>query len=379
MAKVAKQVEKSSADEISAMMAACREQLSKPALKHLEMLVDTKRAAPVRPVYSMGGSESQSMLVSTKAEVDLAVGTGGVGFALVNPVTAGPTSDRTCCLYSTSASTLTASGALPIVGAGAGVVATLQWQTGALWAANAAWSRYQGSFRCVACSLYISPTSSATNQNGVVYLFESQTHQSSGATVQQIESALQTRAIRAVQTGDPSVENVVNWHPKVAIQYFASQPAVDGGYIDDFRFRVAQALATDANMGDTHIGAIVTGASGSTYHVEIYAVYELVGTSTNNLRPRYYDDVGWSHIQNAINRKMMAGWIGTGSGAQKAYKQAVVQTAASADNLEDGAERELRAATKKPGKDSDSGFLGVVKDLAPALGELAKDAVGFIL
>ncbi len=372
-----KDEERATSDEAASVISACREQLSKPALKHLEMLVDTKRAAPARPVYSMGGAEQQSMLIQTKAAVDIVVGSGGVGFALVNPVTAGPTTDRPCMLYSNNAATLTSAAGLPVQASG--TVAAKSWTTGALWASTAAWSRYQGSYRCVACTLYISPIGSATSQNGDLYLFESSTHQSSGLTTDAVISALQCRAVRGVQTGDPSVENAVNWHPKVAIQYFASQSAVDGGYIDDFRFRVAQSFVTDATMGDFHIAALVTGSAGAQYHVEVYAVYELVGTACYNLRPRYLDDAGWSSIQNAINRKMISGWVGTGASAIKGYKHAVVQTAAKADDLEPEAERELRPKTRGPGKDTDSGFLGMVQGLAPALGELAKEAVGFIL
>lgn len=350
--------------------------MSKPAVKHLEMLADPKRAKPTRPVYSEGGYYDQSQLVETKAVVDFAIGTAGVGFILINPVTCGVTNDRPCAVYSTATCSLNAANGLPVTG-GSGIN-PLPWSTGGLAPSGVGgFTRAQLSYRCVACALYVMPTASATSQNGEIYLWESDLHTSGSVTFAQVAGALRTRVIRGVQTGDPSIENVVNWHPKNSVYGFNTAGTADAMFINDFTFRQPQSLATDSTMGDTHLACIATGAAGTLFHAEIFAVFEVVGTSAYDLKPRFVDDAGWNHIANALGRKAISGWVGKGAQVQNAYKHAVVQTAASNNALEDAAEKELKEPVRKNG--DSSSFLDGIRKLAPALGDLAKEAVGFML
>jgi hypothetical protein len=223
--------------------------------------------------------------------------------------------------------------------------------------------------------MYAYPTGSATTQNGDLFLFELENHKYDLATTYQgIASALSTRVVRGVQTGDPSIENVVNWHPKFTIS--GTTTYGDNEIQNDFTFRQAQSVVTDPTV-QPQFGVFMQAAPGTVFHVEVFAVYELIGTIVANPRPRYYDDQSWCKIQNALARKAQAGWVGKSSQIIGSYKHAVVQTAASADDLESESQKTLSKAVK--GAPASKGWLDSIMDLAPALGDVAKTAAGFLL
>jgi hypothetical protein len=256
-------------------------------------------------------------------------------------------------------------------------VTAITWGVGGVAnSADTSWGPEKRTYRCVAAAVYVQPTGSATSQNGAIYLVESQNHKTVGATFQLLESDLTCRLVRGVQTGDPSIENVVNWHPKFTVTPYPPNVYSDGSFFNDFAFRTPNTQASNPQLDDTHLAVIVEGNVGAVYHYEVFGVYELVGPIVSPLRPRYYDDAGWSSIQNAISTKALSGWVGKPTQAIESYKRAVVTTAADADDLEPEPERTLKKATQSSSSTSSLGDL--VKDLAPSLGDIAKVAIGFL-
>lgn len=342
------------------------------------MVIDPKRSPASRPPYNLGGFQGRTELVSTKCNVDFFTGANGVGFLVANPTKCGPLSDRILALYTIAANTYVLGSAIP-AGPLAGNALALNWATGTI-GTSTSWAQSQYSYRCVAFAIYIYPMGSATAQQGEIYLFENPTHISTGQTIASVEASPYTRAIRGVQTGDPEIENVLNWHPrKCAWGNFVTSPPVTADvdlYMDDFSFLNAPTLAQAPNMGEAPIIVTISGAAGAAYHAEVHGVYECIGTAARNLKPAYMDTRGWDLISSAFATKILSGWVGTSREARIGYNHAIVSKAMKEDDVSQETEKVLRGSSMDQSHvKSESSILPFIEEVAG----IAKSVAGFLL
>jgi hypothetical protein len=138
--------------------------------------------------------------------------------------------------------------------------------------------------------------------------------------------------------------------------------------IDDLMFRPLSNLNPTTAGNELVIG--ISGASGTTYDVELWAHYECYGSLNNSLKPSFQDSRGWDLICNALAHKRLSGWLGEPHEAQLAYQHAVVSTAAAADDVSKETEKSIQRVTAKQ-KDEHS----VLRDMY----DVAKDVASFVL
>lgn len=330
-------------------------------------MVDPKRCGGARPIYDIGGSFPRTQLVECKAEVDFTVGSGGIGFCLINPGSAGPTTDRPVALYSDSSVPSIPTSALPVAqGGGAN---NLLWGSGGLYLSASGPLVVAGGYRVAYCAAYVYPIGSLNGMNGNIYLYEAPGHQSVGITFQQIESASRTRAIRGTQAGPVKDEIVLNWHPQRSTWGSGNNNNTTAVLIDDFLMRSCISMATNPRLDDSALSIHVSGVQGTQYHVEIYAGYEIVGYTMGRSKMTYMDSRGWDLIQNAIAAKAISGWIGTPAAAKESYHHAIVSRAAKANDLEPETEKKLEKTS----------FWDKASPVVSELANMAKDVAGFLL
>jgi len=351
--------------DLDSILRGSRDRLSKPAERYANAIVDPKGAKETRVPTLIGGYSEATSSIKVKSRGQVAVGTGGYGFIVAGPTAAGPMSDCSSALYTTAAYNGTGTAKMP-----GGPIANVPnaLYTNAPFKGADALAPNELQFRTVASAIYITPTGSATSQNGMIYLLETPGHDEIlgtgiNQTLAEITAHDRTRTIRGVQTGDPSCKNVLNWHPMMAgLAYTASNQifAVN----DDLMFRGAPQLANTAIISG-EMFVIVTGTVGATYDFELVTMYEIRGSAAGSKKPCFYDQRGFDLVLNGLGSKVISGWVGTPHEAERAYHHAITEKARK--------ERALDAPDQRAAdKQHDSPWW---KDLI----HLSKQVAGFIL
>ncbi len=341
-------------------------ELTPAGYKYLLCAADPKNAPAARPPVPYGGFTRRSAVIKTKAVIDVAVSSAsGVGYALIVPSVAGPTTDCLCAYYSNAATFAgTAASSLSLGGVGTGAA---YWAEGAPFTGASAQSAYAAQWRTVACCAYITPTAGVNTQTGTITMLESAGHAlPMSTTFNAIIGNRNARSVRAVQTGDPAVQNALNWHPCSTGQYQAGSNVSGSNAIDDFYFRNLPQAANGTTITNPELVIVFTGAAGATYRVEIICVYEALGANVAGLKRCKFSSNDMDLIMEAFNAKNQSGWVGKPNQAAKSYETAVVHVA------EDNKHPEER---KLPAKEDRNALIPWWKDAV----SIAKDVAGFLL
>lgn len=363
--RVTKHTEERADADLKSILKGSRSLLSKPANRFLEAIVDPRGAKATRMPTLMGGYTEASSVLKCKARGSVTVGTNGLGYIVVNPNNCGPCYDVPVAHVTgpTYAGNYASQpGSIP------GVGVTAVYNSKAPYTGASAMSSQSIEYRTVASGCYLVPTGSATDQDGMVRLFEYQGHDEvlgSGLGLGSIESADRTRSVRGIQLGDPTVENVINWHPAAGASGLMGTSELTTA-ANDFLFRKLPQAASTAITFGAYI-AVISGTAGTQYDFEIYTHYEVRGRTVLDKRPCFYDSRGMDLVLSGIGRKVISGWVGKSSEAEDAYYHSVAR---SAHHNEDP------TFVEKVGK--------TVTQVAShpwwkTLGRMAKEIAGFIL
>lgn len=195
--------------------------LTSTGQKYFDCVTDPRGEPAAR--CPIGGPSSgfmrRSAVSKVKATFDVVVSnTTGLGTVLINIATPGPTTDVAVVQYTSNATTFVATTATPLNYSTGTSVA--YWTDGATYTGASALTGYQLLVRPVAAALYVTCTGSDTNQNGVMTMWENPGHMTAASQILigNVVGNRNARVIRAVQTGDAQVANVLNWHPSSAWQ-----------------------------------------------------------------------------------------------------------------------------------------------------------------
>ncbi len=327
-------------EDLRSVMSGARDMLSLPAERLLQAMVSPRDAEACPRIDTLGGYAQAVLPDKAKAVCQVAVGTNGVGFCAIG-FNNGPSSNLSVCRVSDATYTGTQATQIPGISGATPGVSNIQWGSvpylppGGINSAGM-------QFRTVAGAAYVSPEGSANSQNGNLYLLELPGHcfaiDGANMSFTQAMTHERTRHIKGVQLGDPTVENVLNWHPVVASQLVNSSGA---GPVNSFINENAWAPVPTSTGGtpDTinpSLLVVVTGLPGAIYNIEIHAIFELRGYQIAGAKPPYYDSRGQDLIFNALAHKMVSGWVGRPQEAEASYKHQVVRTAQRADDVPDG-------------------------------------------
>jgi hypothetical protein len=297
-----------------------RQALSEPAAKFSRYAVDPRGEKGARPTIYRGFVQKSS-LIELKTEFDFNTGTGGYGLITVSPNVGGPFSNTTPIL-ATGPTYTGGSGSLLPGGTGVGIV-SIGWGN-APYAAPLSEAELQ--YRCVACAVYVFPIGSISTMKGALYMLEAPGHSliNTGNTVGNIIANPLTRALRGAQVGDPSQLNVLNWH-MMGREQLAGGSGVSATMNDDVAFRNMASLSVSQSHSDLQI--IIEGGiaplDSTSYHVEVYCGYELIGTAALSPEACMYDTRSWDLLRNVWACKTLSGWVGTPRQAVDSYDVAV--------------------------------------------------------
>jgi hypothetical protein len=161
---------------------------------------------------------------------------------------------------------------------------------------------------------------------GALYMLEAPGHSliNTGNTITNVIGNPLTRALRGTQVGDPSKLNVLNWH-MMGREQVAGGSGVSSTMNDDVAFRNMASLSVSQSHSDLICiieGGIAPGDS-TTYHVEVYCGYELIGTAALSPEACMYDTRSWDLLRNVWACKTLSGWVGTPRQAVDSYDVAV--------------------------------------------------------
>lgn len=322
---VKKAIDASIRDDLDTIVSKSRSELSKPAHRYLESLVDPKNHRSKVPTL-LGGNPGRTGQIVCKSKVTVGVGTGGYGYIVMNPSciptsdwTGGPFTDRLCAVFTTGLLYAgTGASTLPST-PGTGVSVT-EWANAQVSSAGSIYSTdYQ--WRCVSAAIYVNPTSAALDQGGMIYMIESEGHGKLSENLSTITGLQRTRGVRGAQMGN-NEPIVLNWHP-VAV---SSAAQGSSNFLNPFEFRtVGGANSTQTPQGG--LCCIFTGASGLTFECELIANYEVRGTKVFTKTVSLVDSRGMDMVMNAIMSRTTSGWIGKPHHAYVGYMTRLYDTA----------------------------------------------------
>lgn len=353
--KITRDLDKAVEADARSIAEGSRSVMSEPVQRYLEYLVDPRGNQMGRVPYGPGFYK-RSSAVEVVCRGTVAVGTLGNGWLLVSPSNAGPTSNGICAVTTTAAY----ASLQPPYAIGAGSAAT-SW-------AEAPYTLPQTPenvlYRVVACAIYLTPTGSATAQDGTLYMLEYPGHMCDVMSDTTFQSHPETRTVRAIQLGDPSILNVLNWHPMRAYQSSITGAGVLGSTpVDDFAFR-----ATPAGIGTTfnypELGVCISGTTGTQFAFEIRCGYEVIGAAAVAPQPTVYDSRGMDLVFNTLSMKGISGWIGKPSHAEHAYYAAARK-----------AQDRIKSGKASKGASWADKYLNGAKDVLA----LAREVGGFLL
>lgn len=293
------------------------------------MIADPRNHSQVACIAPTFDMVQQVKLQPASASFQLSVGSAGYGFAVINPTTCGPTKNpvgwySTPAFGGVSASTF----ALPQPG-----LVTFAYADPAL--ANSNVGDYsQRFFRTTACGVYISPSGSATSQNGRIFLHEAAGHsvRASQVTLGDIKSSRRTRPIRGTQMGDQAILNLLNWHPKNGAAWDKSTTPVPGGdpngnflngFVNDVTFRSFPGTFAIDLIQNCELVILVTGEVGAIYDVDVLSYYELIGPLVDVNIPVVVSGEQFDIVRNGLAQKQISGAVGKPREIAKAYEVAV--------------------------------------------------------
>lgn len=344
------------------------EEISAEMLNFLDHGVDPKRSKPSLRPASGGAYAGMHELVPMKAITSLVVGTGGWGYALIDPDSCAACADRAIGL-TTTASAVSNSGSTigiaPAAGAYVSFYPSRTGHTGAgFGAANVDGDFFQSFVS--ACAVYVKPVGSATTQNGMMYLLESPGHPAGGAagpTINEVISHPRTRSITGAQIGDPSFDNVLNYH-------YQERVSATGALVSEYNSPTA--ATTNANFRSLIV--VVQGDPGTEYNLEVYGSWGARGNSTNPTKFRWIDTLGMQSFYNLAAAKRISGWVGNDPAiVREAYRLGLGRAARRVKSKALNSEQEARAALdrSKATRPSSSWFIDLVKEATPLLKDVA--------
>jgi hypothetical protein len=350
-----KAIDKSLEADLRSVERGSRKELSSVAQKYVRALVDPISASNVGVPTSIGGYPGRTNVSKSVLKFQVKIGTGGVGFAYTsicpppgssqNYVT-GPFSDSVGVQYTDGTF---AGNSIQQQGAAkdSGIAGSSLWPSSYFTTGGAQGSKMN--YRVVGHTLKVFPTSSFSSQNGVIHLLEAVGHESmnggSYLTEPTLTSLEQTRTIRATQTGSQAEQLVVNWHPRTGANFDVGE-----GSFSDFSF-VGAGNGTILTYGSLAMPAnglilFVTGASQTTFEVEVCTMWELRGTAVRGLKPRLVDQRGLDLVFNALASKTVSGYVGKPEHVERGYLAAIWHGARKAWGWASQHEKELMGVAK---------------------------------
>lgn len=309
-------------ESYSNLKKAQKDLLDKHTDAYNQMVADPRGADPVRSITTRGGYPGLTGIAKTKCKFTMTVGTLGFGYCMFDPQSCGPRTSYSVGWY-TNAAYGGSGSSVPVVN-GAGVT-IISWAQAPF--TNQAYDPLQLQARCIAAALYVTPSSSVTNQSGTLRLLEIPGHYvgTTGFTIDTIGNHPRTRKIRAAQLGDPQILNVLNWHPQASAISGANNSVLSSP-IDDAVFRSYPARTLDT-VDSVSLIATIEGSAGNTYDCEFWAVYEMRGSLVNSQQPTFSNPMGEAILWNAYAHKNISGWNATAAEASKAYAAAATHSA----------------------------------------------------
>lgn len=304
--KTKKALDASLRADLDSVLNESRSSLSKPARRYMESIVDPKRYRSKCPSL-IGGVRGRTAVRHLVATVEVVVGTGGWGYAVLDPGSdtfeSGPYSDRIIGSYTGIA--YAGSGTSVLSGViGSGVV-SVNWANAQYEAASS--STASMNYCPVSYGMYITPTNSRLNQGGKIILYESSSHFTVGDTLSKIVGYPDSRIISGLATNDTIC---LNGHPQSG-----EYSAIEAGA---FCFRAnAGAQATIVPRGN--LIAIFKGAVNSTFEVEFVCNYELRGSAVAGKTGAVADSRGMDLVFNTLCTKSLSGWHAKPHEAQAGY------------------------------------------------------------
>lgn len=295
--------------------------LTQQTLDWVEHAVDPKNHPPAPRPVGANVYNGHVEVPDLKCTSTLFIGTGGVGFAVIDPCNAANCTDRLLGLATQASAVTTLSSSL-LFSATAGLTSLYPSRTGVTGAGLGTGNYGQDYLTAVnACGVYIKPKGSATTQDGMIYILEVPGHPVqnlvAGMTIQSVIDHERTRSIPGNQVGTPGFENVLNWHPQPP----SSGPSPGYAMRDDSAYSPPQAATTSLEFAPLIV--VVTGTAGASYSLEIYGSYLARGRLAKAVVPNYADILGMQAYFNMILLKRISGWMGKASDAVSAYRIAL--------------------------------------------------------
>lgn len=303
-----------------------RKVVSKVCQNYLKAIVDTRNAPKVGVPTLAGGMPGKTAIVRFTNQIEVTVGTGGIGFISVAPVShrvsthsnGGPFSDSNI-MTSTgptySGTTIPSAGASLPVGVFVGGWVQSPYKLGGV--------QTDLQYRLVGLTMSIFPDSSFMDQNGRIAILEAPGHQPLNFVVSQPLSTLESypgvRVVRGTQTGAQSEKINLNWHPMSGASTAAT--SAGGENFNDFDFVDHRLVPAAGSITPVMDGLMIAcfGKAGTQFHVELTGMYEMRGKSIPGVKPRLVDSRGMDLISNVIASKLISGYVGKPEHVYESY------------------------------------------------------------
>jgi len=358
--KAKKAIDRAIDDDVRSITDGSRKKLSSIAQRYLRAIVEPGTAAKTGVPTLLGGNPGRTAIETTKAEGKFTIGNDGWGYVKVpNPkrhssTTFGPFAGSKCLEYTTGSSFLgtdfpTTAGVAP-----AGT-AHSTWNT--VLGNPSAYLTGDLLYRLVGMSVEVFPESSFSSQNGNLTLVEFSGH--ADASRQQplaftdVVGYENSRVLRATQTGPQSEKIVANWHPQNT-KVESHGGSTHESTVGDFDFKTPTAGWSALVMPCDGLCIIAEGATDTDFHYVVHAMWELKGNAVRGKKPRAVDSRGMDLVFNALNRKILDGFVAK---PQHAYESYLHTAAAEAQKLGTRAAGKLAESAASASLKAIAGFL----------------------